>query len=294
MRYRTWRTERSSSARSCGGGSAERGACRLQALLGPADALGHRCLGHEEGRRDLGRRQAADGAQGQRDRRGRGEGRVAAQEDEGERVVLARGGLAGARARLAAAPGGRPSPRGGGGPSRCGRGRSSGAGRPAAASRAGCPGRPRLASGAPRPAGPPARRPPRRRSHRYGGRARRGPAARGCAAGPRSRGTVPSPRVLHHGSFTTRSSTGSRALLARADVAVHVSGAERARFHHPAHVDGLAGRDAAGAGNGRDQAGDLDRPLLRFHVDDLEAGAPTPSPRRTGRRCGRGRSARRR
>src|SRR6185437_11237399 len=37
----------------------------------------------------------ADGAQGQRDGRGGGQGRVAAQEDEGERVVLVPGGLAG-------------------------------------------------------------------------------------------------------------------------------------------------------------------------------------------------------
>src|SRR6185312_7853108 len=66
----------------------ERGARRLEALLGPADPLGHGGLGDEEGRRDLGGGQAADGAQGQRDGGGGGQGRVAAKEDEGERVVL--------------------------------------------------------------------------------------------------------------------------------------------------------------------------------------------------------------
>jgi hypothetical protein len=52
------------------------------------DPLGHRRLGHEERAGDLGRRQAAEQAEGERDaRRGR-ERRVAAGEDQAEAVVV--------------------------------------------------------------------------------------------------------------------------------------------------------------------------------------------------------------
>ena len=57
-------------------------------LLRPADPLGHRRLGDEEGAGDLGGRQAADRAQRERDLRRRGQRRVAAQEEQRERVVL--------------------------------------------------------------------------------------------------------------------------------------------------------------------------------------------------------------
>ncbi len=59
-------------------------------LLGPADALRHRRLGHQVRAGDLRRGQTADRAQGERDLRGRGQVRVAAQEEQGEGVVLAR------------------------------------------------------------------------------------------------------------------------------------------------------------------------------------------------------------
>ena len=78
------------------GALAARAACSkpppaaLMLLLGPADALGHRRLGHEEGAGDLGRGQAADGAQGERELRRRRERRVAAEEEQGQRVVRAR------------------------------------------------------------------------------------------------------------------------------------------------------------------------------------------------------------
>ena len=50
---------------------AEPGPGGPDALLGSAYALGHGFLGNEEGTSDLGRRQAADRTQGQRDLRGR-------------------------------------------------------------------------------------------------------------------------------------------------------------------------------------------------------------------------------
>ena len=56
-------------------------------LLRPDEPLGERGLGDEEGAGDLGRRQAAEGAQGQRDRRLRRERRVAAGEDQSQLVV---------------------------------------------------------------------------------------------------------------------------------------------------------------------------------------------------------------
>jgi hypothetical protein len=63
----------------------ERGA--LDALFGPADPLRHRCLRHQKGVGNLGGRQAADRAQGQRDRRGRRQTRMAAQEQQQQGVV---------------------------------------------------------------------------------------------------------------------------------------------------------------------------------------------------------------
>ena len=75
-------------ARSSAGGMREPGTpAGLDPLLGPADALGHRRLRDQERRGDLRGGQAADGAQGQRDLAGRGQGRVAAQEQQGQRVV---------------------------------------------------------------------------------------------------------------------------------------------------------------------------------------------------------------
>ena len=58
-----------------------------QAALGAADPLCHRRLGNEVGARDLRRRQAADRAQGQRDRRLGRQGWARAQEVQRERVV---------------------------------------------------------------------------------------------------------------------------------------------------------------------------------------------------------------
>ncbi len=59
----------------------------LDGALGAADPLRHRRLGHEEGRSDLARREPADGAQGERDRRGIAERGMAAEEEEQQRVV---------------------------------------------------------------------------------------------------------------------------------------------------------------------------------------------------------------
>jgi hypothetical protein len=91
------------------GRQAELRAGRLDALLGAADALGHRRLGHEERAGDLGRRQAADSAQCQRDLRRRRQRRVTAHEQQRQRVVgVRRGALLARRERrgaLAVAPG---------------------------------------------------------------------------------------------------------------------------------------------------------------------------------------------
>ena len=72
------------------GGHAERHAGRLDALLGPADPLRHGRLGHQKRVGDLGRRQAADGPQRERDRRRTRERRMTAHEQQDERVVLIR------------------------------------------------------------------------------------------------------------------------------------------------------------------------------------------------------------
>ena len=60
----------------------------LDALLGAADSLRHRRLGHEERARDLRRREPAHCAQRQRDGGRTRERRVAAHEEQNERVVL--------------------------------------------------------------------------------------------------------------------------------------------------------------------------------------------------------------
>ena len=85
------------SSHSCGGRRLEPGPGLGDALLGPADALGHRRLGHEEGRRDLGRGQAAHRPQGQRHLRRRGERRMAAQEQQRQLVVVVAAGVSSAR-----------------------------------------------------------------------------------------------------------------------------------------------------------------------------------------------------
>ena len=69
------------------GGHAEGDARGADLALGPDEPLRHRRLGYEKGVRDLGRRQAADLAKGERDPTLRREGRVAAREHEREPVV---------------------------------------------------------------------------------------------------------------------------------------------------------------------------------------------------------------
>ena len=66
----------------------ELGTCRADLLLGAADALRHRRLGHDEGPGDLRRAQPADGAQGECDLRRRGERGVTAKEQQGKGVVV--------------------------------------------------------------------------------------------------------------------------------------------------------------------------------------------------------------
>jgi hypothetical protein len=74
-------------------GQAERDAAGLDPLLAPADALGDRRLRDEERARDLGCRESSDRAQGERYLRGRREGRMGAEEEQGDGVVLLRGVL---------------------------------------------------------------------------------------------------------------------------------------------------------------------------------------------------------
>ena len=76
----------------------ERDAAGPDCLLGAADALRHGGLRHEERVGDLGGREAAHSPQGQRELRGRRENRVAAQEQQRQRIVmLGRPVLVGAR-----------------------------------------------------------------------------------------------------------------------------------------------------------------------------------------------------
>jgi hypothetical protein len=65
----------------------ERPARGADRRLGPADALGHRRFGHQEGPRDLRGRQPADRAEGQRDPARFGQRGVGAQQQQVERVV---------------------------------------------------------------------------------------------------------------------------------------------------------------------------------------------------------------
>jgi len=65
----------------------ERLAGSLDRRFGAADPLGHGRLGDQERGSDLAGGQAADRPEGERDRRGWREGRVAAQEHEDQRVV---------------------------------------------------------------------------------------------------------------------------------------------------------------------------------------------------------------
>ena len=65
----------------------------LDALLGPADPLGHRRLGNQERARDLRGREAADGPERQRDRGRWRQRRVAAHEEQRQSVVLLRAGI---------------------------------------------------------------------------------------------------------------------------------------------------------------------------------------------------------
>ncbi len=60
-------------------------------LLGPADPLGHRRLGHEERVGDFSRRQTSDGAQRERNGRGRGQRRMATHEKQDQRIVFVGG-----------------------------------------------------------------------------------------------------------------------------------------------------------------------------------------------------------
>jgi hypothetical protein len=83
------------------GGHAERDAAVLDGLLGPADAPGHGRLGHQERSRDLGRAEAADRPQGERNLRRRRERWVAAHEQQDERVIRVGGrGIRGGRQQL--------------------------------------------------------------------------------------------------------------------------------------------------------------------------------------------------
>jgi len=71
----------------------------LDRRLRAADALRHRGLGDQEGRGDLRRGQSAHGAQRQRDLAGHGQRRMAAQEQQFQRVVTV-GRLVGVRDRV--------------------------------------------------------------------------------------------------------------------------------------------------------------------------------------------------
>ncbi len=69
----------------------------LDALLGPADPLGHRRFGHHKRVGDFRGSQPAHRPQGQRNRRSRSQGRMAAHEEKDQRVVFLRRNLDGRR-----------------------------------------------------------------------------------------------------------------------------------------------------------------------------------------------------
>ena len=167
---------------------AEREAALPDGLLGPGDPAGHGVLGHEERPGDLCRRQPAEGAQGEGDLRGLGQGRMAAHEEQDERVVRVLDAVIGrgrrsidVRVRVATTSSRRRRA--------CSWRSMSVSLRDATvtsqAERVGGQCRRRASASRPRGA-PPAPRPRRRRNGRSAERARRGPAARAGAAGPRS------------------------------------------------------------------------------------------------------------
>ena len=61
---------------------------RLDALFGPANSLCHGCLRHQESVGNLHRRQAAHGAQGERNGRRQAQGGMTAHEEQNQRVIL--------------------------------------------------------------------------------------------------------------------------------------------------------------------------------------------------------------
>jgi hypothetical protein len=69
-------------------GKREPAACGEDGLLGPGDPPGDGGLGQHQAAGDLGRAQPGDRAKGERDLRRRGEGRVAAEEQQHQRVIL--------------------------------------------------------------------------------------------------------------------------------------------------------------------------------------------------------------
>ncbi len=69
--------------------------CCLETLLRAADPLAHGRVRDQQRAGDLRRGEAAHGSQRQRDLRYRGESRMAAQHQQGERIVLRRGGRGG-------------------------------------------------------------------------------------------------------------------------------------------------------------------------------------------------------
>ena len=81
-------------------GEREGDMARLDLLLGTADPLGDSRVRDEEGAGDLRGRKSADRAQGQRELRRRGKGRMSAEKEKRQRVVLFGGDLLGVGRRL--------------------------------------------------------------------------------------------------------------------------------------------------------------------------------------------------
>ena len=97
IRYRTCRTAASPVRSLPGRRDGERHAAVGDGLLGPGDPPGHGGLRDQERAGDLGRGQPADRAQRERDLRGRRQRRVAAQEQQDQRVVALGGRTVGCR-----------------------------------------------------------------------------------------------------------------------------------------------------------------------------------------------------
>ena len=213
----------------------ERQAGRLDALLGPRDALRHRRLVDHERARDLGCRQPADRTQRERDRRGRRQRRMAAHEQHRQRVVLVRY-LAAWRLpqcsdRLPVLAGAIATPLVDQPP-------LGGLDQPAAGT---------LRDAVPRPVGDAAR----------------------SASWTASSAASKSPYLRASTPRTCGASSRSRASTSRLARQRHASAA-----HMLSHVDRLLERDAGRAGHGRVPRCDLDRPLLGLDVDDHVAGDP--------------------